>query len=279
MTTLFDGFFDDVALFPPGGAPMTAAVPAHRQLRSRLGDLVGPFVVPAVRIDELLGCLGDADAFAVSLIAAAGDLPTAVARIAADPRLVLSAVEFPVVDDGAAAARAVQLLDAVLPAGVAAALEVPRAGTRGAVLDVLAGTRVRAKLRTGGLRADLFPSPRELAGTLHACVARGVAAKCTAGLHHAVRHTDPATGFEHHGFLNVLLAVGALSAGATPAVAAKWLAETDPGIVATAVLTWPGERAQRARASFTSFGTCSVLEPVDDLVALGLLPTPDRIPT
>jgi hypothetical protein len=29
---------------------------------------------------------------------------------------------------------------------------------------------------------------------------------------------------------------------------------------------------------FRSFGTCSVLEPVDDLVALGLLPSPDRIP-
>lgn len=279
MTTLFDGLFDDAALFPPGDAPMAAAVPAHRELRSHLGGLVGPFVVPGARIDELLGCLGDADAFEVSLIAAAGDLPTAAARIAADPRLMLSAVEVPVVDDGAAAAKAVQLLDAVLPAGVSAAIEVPRTGARDAVLDVLAGTKVRAKLRTGGLHADLFPSPRELAGTLHACVARGVAAKCTAGLHHAVRHTDPATGFDHHGFLNVLLAVGALTAGATPAVAATWLAETDSGTVATAVLTWPGDRAQRARASFTSFGTCSVREPVDDLVALGLLPTPDRIPT
>jgi hypothetical protein len=29
---------------------------------------------------------------------------------------------------------------------------------------------------------------------------------------------------------------------------------------------------------FTSFGTCSVLEPVDDLVALGLLPALDRTP-
>ena len=31
--------------------------------------------------------------------------------------------------------------------------------------------------------------------------------KCTAGLHHAVRNTDPDTGFEQHGFLNILLAV------------------------------------------------------------------------
>ena len=34
MTALFDGLFDDAALFPPGNAPMAAAVPAHRRLRA-----------------------------------------------------------------------------------------------------------------------------------------------------------------------------------------------------------------------------------------------------
>ena len=41
MRGLFDGLFDDAALFPPGDAPMAAAVPAHRQLHERLGRLVG----------------------------------------------------------------------------------------------------------------------------------------------------------------------------------------------------------------------------------------------
>ena len=53
MTEPFARFFDDAALFPPGDAPVAAAVPAHRELRGRLGDLVGPFVVPAARLDEL----------------------------------------------------------------------------------------------------------------------------------------------------------------------------------------------------------------------------------
>ena len=278
MRSLFTGLFDDAALFPPGDAPMAAAVPAHRELRARLGDLVGPFVVPAARLGELEEHLGDGEPFGISLIAAAGDLPAAAARVAASPGLTLAAVEVPVATDAAAAREAVRVLDDVLPADVPAAVELPRTAARDEVLDVLAGTRYRAKLRTGGVRAALFPSPEELAASLAACVARDVALKCTAGLHSAVRLTDPATGFEHHGFLNVLLAVSALASGASPAVATEWLAETDPGTVATAVRTWPVDRVARTRAVFTSFGTCSVLEPVDDLVRASLLPTLERTP-
>jgi hypothetical protein len=169
------------------------------------------------------------------------------------------------------------MLGDVLPAGVTAAVELPRGSSRDAVLDVLADSGHRAKLRTGGLRADLFPDAAELASTLHACAARAVAFKCTAGLHGAVRHIDPATGFDHHGFLNILLAADALAAGSSAAVAADWLREVRPGVVGAAVATWPDDRAARARARFTSFGTCSVLEPIDDLGGLGLLPSPERI--
>ncbi|MGY1637003.1 hypothetical protein ACI78V_10150 [Geodermatophilus sp. SYSU D00742] len=277
MTTLFDGLFDDAALFPPGDAPMAAAVPAHRELRERLGRLVGPFVVPAARLDGLSAHLDAGPAFGISLIVAAGDLRAAVRRVEDDPGLSLAAVEVPVVADAEAAAEAVRALDELLPATVPAAVELPRSAARDEVLDVLAGTRYRAKLRTGGLRPELFPSAAELAETLHACVARDVASKCTAGLHHAVRHTDPATGFEHHGFLNLLLAVSALSAGAPPRIAAERLRDSDAGAMVAALRTWPPHRAGRARALFTSFGTCSVLEPVEDLVRLSLLPSQERI--
>ncbi|SFP59792.1 hypothetical protein SAMN05660464_3622 [Geodermatophilus dictyosporus] len=275
MRELFTRLFDDAALFPPGNAPMAAAVPAHRGLEERLGDLVGPFVVPAARLDELTEHLRDGDPFDVSLLAAAGDLPAAAARVGADPRLRLAAVEVPVVADAAAAGRAVRVLDDVVPAGVPAAVELPRTGARDAVLDVLAGTGVRAKLRTGGLRADLFPPAEELAATLAACVARGVPLKCTAGLHSAVAHHDPATGFTHHGFLNALAACDALAAGGPAAAAEQWLRQDDPGVL---VEGWSPDRAARARAVLTSFGTCSVLAPVDDLVRLGLLPAHDRMP-
>ena len=275
MTVLFSGLFDDAALFPPGDAPMATAVPAHRHLRAQLGDLVGPFVVPAARLGELAEHVGDGEPVGVSVIAAAGDLPAAAARVDAHPGLVLAAVEVPVATDAATAREAVRVLDSVLPDGGPAAVELPRSAARDEVLDVLAGTGHRAKLRTGGVRAALFPPPEELAASLRACVVRGVALKCTAGLHSAVRHTDPATGFAHHGFLNLLAACDALAAGGPAAAAERWLRQDDAGAL---VGGWSPDRVARARAVFTSFGTCSVLEPVDDLIALGLLPSLDRTP-
>ena len=71
------------------------------------------------------------------------------------------------------------------------------------------------KLRTGGTAAAAFPGPAALAAAIEAAVAAGVRFKCTAGLHNAVAHDDPATGWSHHGFLNVLLAVHAAQAGGT----------------------------------------------------------------
>jgi hypothetical protein len=76
----------------------------------------------------------------------------------------------------------------------------------------------------------------------------------------------------------VLLAVSALTDGDSVTSAAERLRCSDPATVVAELRRWTPEAATRARAVFTSFGTCSVLEPVDDLVALGLLSLPDRMP-
>ena len=136
-------------------------------------------------------------------------------------------------------------------------------------LDELAAREVRLKFRTGGVTADGFPTPDELAACITASLDRELAFKCTAGLHRAVRHTDEETGLEHHGFLNVLRATRAALDGDD---ATAVLSETDPARLLDGLD--PTEMA-RTRRWFTSFGSCSVLEPHDDLVELGLLPTGD----
>ena len=115
------------------------------------------------------------------------------------------------------------------------------------------------------------PDEAELARLLHAAVAAGVPFKCTAGLHHAVRHTS-AEGFQQHGFLNVLLATHTLLSGAGPEEAADVLAERDGPALAARIGALTHEEAVSVRRAFRSFGTCSVTEPLEDLVVLGALP-------
>ncbi|MFJ8041780.1 hypothetical protein ACIRBX_14910 [Kitasatospora sp. NPDC096147] len=247
LPALFLGLFDDASVFPPGDLPLGEAVPAHHGHRSAwYAPAVGPFLVGAGRAGELSALRPE---FPVALVLAPG---TAEYRPVAG--LDVTGVEV-------AAAE----LPAGLPSGLVAALELPPGELLFKQLDQLAGTRHRAKFRTGGLAAEAFPTEPELAAFLAGCAERGIPYKLTAGLHHAVRHTDPTTGFEHHGFLNVLLAA------ADPDRAADYLAERSGGRLADAARQLTDRQIATARRSFTAFGTCSIAEPLADLAELGLL--------
>ncbi|WP_199815134.1 MULTISPECIES: hypothetical protein [Streptomyces] len=276
---LFRGLFDDAAVFPPGNLPVAEAVPAHRAHRAAwYAEAVGPFLCGVGRLGELAAVVaggtataGDA-AFRVGLVLPGGSAELAQALAAAAP-FELAGVELATRD----AAEAVAELDRLLPPDVPAAVELPRELLRGdgldAVLDVLVDSAYRAKFRTGGLVAEAFPDEEELAAFLTGCAQRGLPYKCTAGLHNAVRHTDRETGFEHHGFLNVLLAAQETD----PAAAAAVLAERDGETLAKAVLALTDRQVTVIRNSFTAFGTCSIAEPLGDLAALGLLSSPSPL--
>ena len=113
-----------------------------------------------------------------------------------------------------------------------------------------------------------------LAAALVELADRRIPFKCTAGLHHAIRQVAADTGFEHHGFLNVLLAVAAAADGAAAEDVAAALARLDGGAVAAGLAGLDPIDAERVRALLVSVGTCSTDEPVADLVALGLISEP-----
>jgi hypothetical protein len=129
------------------------------------------------------------------------------------------------------------------------------------------GLRVAAKFRTGGLAAELFPTPMELAAVICACRDRRLPFKLTAGLHHAVRHTDPETGFVHHGFLNILAGAGAAADGAEVADVAAVIGTTQPLTLMEAARV----RRHIERPLWVGYGTCSIDEPLEDLTQLGLI--------
>lgn len=269
--TLFVGLCDDAAVFPPGNLPLAQAAPAHtRHEAAPYAEIVGPFVLAATDLDDLARLVADLEPGALRL-----SVTTPLPRVGATfatveriPAVRLSSVEVGV-PDGVAPEVVVPALDQALAGHeLPVFVELPRDDRRTPLVNALAGTAYQAKLRTGGVRADLYPDGVELATTVVQLVAAGVSFKATAGLHHAVRNTDPETGFEQHGFLNMMVATQAAADGANATEVAGLLAERDPEQVVSAV----HRLEPSVRQWFRSFGTCSVTEPVEDLVALGLLP-------
>ncbi|GAB3624921.1 hypothetical protein GCM10027418_30070 [Mariniluteicoccus endophyticus] len=274
VPTLYAAFCDDAAIFPPGLKPLADAVPDHLgHRRSDHRALVGPLVVSAAVLDELADLTrhGYADgSVPLSVTVPSPDQVNAVAERVLDiPPAALTALEVVVVgaDVDATMAALPGQLDGMSVVHVY--LEVPRDESRPAWIGALRGTPYRAKFRTGGVRADLYPVEDELADCIEAVVAAGVPFKATAGLHHALRNTDD-RGFEQHGFCNLLWATERALAGDGPGVR-RALAERDAGTVAAALQAFDVETARRVREAFVSFGTCSIDEPRDELVALGLV--------
>ncbi|KAF0965454.1 hypothetical protein MLGJGCBP_01287 [Rhodococcus sp. T7] len=272
IPALFSGLCDDAALFPPGNTPLPDALPAHaRHLSATYGDLVGPFVFPVARLDELT-----AGAIELSLTLPGGPatLEPALDRLAQIDGATAVALEIAApVEQTAAEFFAALEAAADLTSGCEVFVEVPRGERRAGFLAALVGGPFAAKFRTGGVVAEAYPDESELASAVRAAVTTRVPFKATAGLHHAVRNTDPHTGFEQHGFLNVLLATRHALDGADTDRVAATLAERDGTRIARELSDLPADVVGAVRTAFRSFGTCSILEPLEDLVALHLVPT------
>ncbi|MGW1672408.1 hypothetical protein [Streptomyces sp. NPDC002324] len=266
------GLFDDAAVFPPGSLPLEQAVPAHvRHTRSAHAKLVGAFVLAAqdiTRLAEPTIALPE-HSFDLSVTVALPDVSDALTAAHRIPAVRLVGLEV-AVPDGVGADTVVPALAEAIDddTDLSVYVEVPRDARREPLLAALAGTPYLAKFRTGGVRADLYPDERELAAAVLAAVRAGVSFKATAGLHHALRNTDPETGFEQHGFLNLLVATDAALRGAVEEELVRLLADRDGDRIAARVRAL----SPRVRDLFRSFGTCSVAEPAAESAGLGLLP-------
>jgi hypothetical protein len=273
---LFDGLVDDAGLFPPERLPMDDAVRRHRGDEAAGNPvLTQRFLCPVSALGELRSRLGPDERWRIGLVVDVelDELAVAVRTVEADERLVLETIELrlPGVDDPRSAVeRLTALASSTSGATVHVELSPAVSGWEEA-LEAVADAGLSAKVRCGGLEAAAFPSPEQLASFLVAAVRRGVGFKATAGLHHAVRYRDPETGFTHHGFLNLVLAVCAAVDGAGVDQVAEVLGLDDGAALAERARAVPTRIAARARSLFRAYGSCSTSEPVDDLAALGLL--------
>lgn len=269
----FAGFFDDAATFPPGLAPLEKAITDHvARWANPLVAAVGPAVLKLEDLPEARQVAAGLDrgdrAVEVSAVTPAGQLQAALdAAEQAGPELRVIAVELKT-DPSDQDVWAAQLREAAAETGLPVFVELTADQIRGGALELLEGTGLRLKHRTGGIEARLFPTPGQLAAVLVEAVAARIPFKLTAGLHEAVRHTNPATGFTHHGFLNIAMATEEARAHEPAERMARLLTETDPEPLVELARASDGVW----RESFTSFGTCSVGEPAASLERLGLFP-------
>jgi hypothetical protein len=240
---VLERLIDHAALFPPASMSLEDALAEDRRARSSAHAFVlNRFVVPARKLAEL-----PAERPALSVVLSGAE----------DAQLVAGAdgVEAVELVLGGPRPRPGELLAAyraLEPLGVETYFElildedwrdsVPLA------VGSVAAVGGRVKLRCGGAYT---PSVEQVALVIAACREAGVPLKCTAGLHHAVRRG------EEHGFLNVLAATAAPPGRIEAVLAEEDAAELDV--------------AGADRRLFVGFGSCSWKEPVDDLVALGLL--------
>lgn len=274
LPAAWSGLLDDAAIFPPGDVPLHDATAAHGEhRRAWYGDLLGSFVL---RDTDLPLVRGVPHPLSVVVTGGAGQVAGPLG-LAARLGLSVTGLEIALRDPNDLAGnarRVVAALDHARDEGlltdeVTVFVELPQAEPSygwEAAADEVAAAELRIKLRTGGVEAHLFPTSARLAAWIDAALDREVPFKCTAGLHHAVRHTST-EGFEQHGFLNVLLATVRAFDGASRDETVATLEERDATRLAVTA-----EDVARARRWFTSFGTCSVDEPLADLLALDLLP-------
>ncbi len=275
LPAAWSGFFDDAAVFPPGDAAVADAVTAFSARRSEwYADLAASLVVtdqqiPAVASSQI--------PLSIVITGGAGALPGAL-RLASKAGNPIAGIEIALrdPDDQAGnARRVVAAVDAARGEGLLEEetplyVELPATDVTfswAGAADEVAAAELRLKFRTGGLEAHLFPTATQLASWIDAALDRETTFKCTAGLHHALRHRDPDTGFEHHGFLNVLAATADAAETGSSARLVEILDEADPATLLDLDLA-------RGRRWFTSDGSCSILEPLGDLIALDLLAQP-----
>jgi hypothetical protein len=287
---------DYAGLFPPAALSMAEAAAQYAaHLHSRDGWILGRFVVPLDRLDELADAAQPyfdeaSEPWRVSVIIGADVASAGPAirefNVRHRRRFVVDVVECRPLPAGSIA-RAV----GALPGELRSFVELPLHEDPRAMLEEICAAGAWAKVRTGGVTPDAFPTSRQLARVIARAADVRVPFKATAGLHHPVAGEYPLTydadspRCQMFGFLNVFAATVFAQRHATEpmlvseSLLAALLEERDAEAIAIdeETLRWRNLSASArqiasARTSLgISFGSCSFSEPVEGLRAMRLL--------
>jgi hypothetical protein len=301
VRALLSHLIDYAGLFPPAKLEMGPTVRNYASfLQSADEWMLGRLIVPVSRLDEFER---EAEALLLTPAAALGApetshqpwLLSALTAPAGDAKLEADLArigEFnaryaeggqamiDVIELKATSGEAIDEALEVIPDELFAFFEMPTEPDPRGLVTALTGSDAGAKIRTGGVTPDLYPTPEQLARFIRACAAGGIPFKATAGLHHPLRHRNEAVGADEFGFLNVFVGASLLIADyLTERELIDLLCETN---AASFTIDDDGIRWRHRHVSTTdieqvrdrvaiAFGSCSFDEPREDLRGLGLL--------
>ncbi len=295
LSVLLDGLIDYAGLFPPAKLDMQPMVETYRRVMlDPRGWMVGRVIVPVARLMEFEAAAAsilpdeeEAEPWCLSaLTRPCGDegFSEDLAAIEsfnarhADPaagRAVVDVIEA----KGGTAADIDRALD-VLPDDLFPFIEMSACDDPRGSLAVLAGSEAAAKIRTGGVTADLYPSSADVARFIVSAAAAGVPFKATAGMHHPMPNDNPKVPARQHGFIGVFLAAASAHALESDVDAVRKIIECDKpsafafgdDVVRVGSCEISRDEIEESRLGFgISYGSCSVDEPWEDLEALGWL--------
>lgn len=283
---------DYAGLFPPAGLSMPEAVINYATYRnSNYNWMLGRFVVTEARLDEFYENARDfisrdgGNAWRVSVVVGE-DVVDTIHRIKDFNAANGAGVICDMVEIKADSAGVIENAAASLPDDLTAYFELALDETLPDLISTLAIKGQRAKIRTGGVTPEAFPTTPEIIRFVRTCLAANVPFKATAGLHHPIRCFRPLT-YEAdsvkgtmHGFLNLFLMTGFAREGYRPRLLADIMEEEFEEVFRFedqsaiwrdefSLNIWQIERLRKY--GIQSFGSCSFDEPVADLQKLGIL--------
>jgi hypothetical protein len=294
LRDLLLGLIDYAGLFPPAALDMPTAARKYAEYReNEYRWALGRFVVPVARLDEFEkaaeGILpsGDQERGEFWRLSAlgGGDLSSDLNRVAEFNQKRAGAAVIDTIEIKAGRARDIENAMSLTPANLTPYFEIPISGDPAELIKSVAETEARAKVRTGGVTADAFPSSFDLARFIKICAEQDVPFKATAGLHHPLRSVNRLTyapdsaSAMMHGFLNLFLAAAFAQSGMDVDRLVELLEEKSPEAFQfdSGGVTWRDEMIVRGQLRNSrnllaiAFGSCSFEEPIDDLKKIGLL--------
>lgn len=304
---------DYAGLFPPASLDLAQAF--HNYVFYMQGEykwMLGKFIIPAKRLGELTGLMDDMKIqgpLPFSVLGAGGETIEAfnknldcdaeeiskfisqhkelVSIDAFEVRLPVELIEQENNDDMldlmiSVSAKLEKTVDKDIPVFYETQLRENYESTIIRVVESIASLDKDCgfKLRTGGTEPSAFPPAEVIAFAIISCCEFGITMKCTAGLHHPVKHFNEGVQTDMHGFLNIFGAgILAYTSGLDEAEIIEIINDEDPFefIFKEEGFEWneievTNAQIKEARVNLMlSYGSCSFDEPIDDLKTLELL--------